>query len=196
MVHWQQFGERFRYSRESLLQFDDEQTELLKFVGLVSAVSDLASFPPPSSRIIHTKTQARLVSVQDLWLCSVLKLWFAFVAFFLQVSFSIFLTLRFVIFRKYSSDFSNRLVSILHGIFALTYSTYLMNWSAPFAEVGRATHPIEVSTFSFPFPAPLVSKSDPCFFFCFSGGGKFLSGQGSGLQSWLLHIRLFRLPRD
>ena len=47
MVHWQQFGERFRYSRESLLQFDDEQTELLKFVGLVSAVSDLASFPLP-----------------------------------------------------------------------------------------------------------------------------------------------------
>ena len=50
---------------------------------------------------------------------------------------ALYLVLRLVVFRRYSSDFSNRWISILHGIVAAVYSAALVDWSAPFAAIGR-----------------------------------------------------------
>lgn len=86
-----------------ILDFDEEQVELLTFVGHVAAVS-----------------------------------------------FALYLFLRLIVLRKFSSDFSNRLVSIVHGLVALAYSAYLVKWSQPFAEVGRESSSLEVRSL---FPA-------------------------------------------
>ena len=50
------------------------------------------------------------------------------------IGLTLFLVLRFVFLRHLSADFSNRVVSIMHNFVALSYSAYLVNWSAPFAE--------------------------------------------------------------
>ena len=66
------------------------------------------------------------------------------------IGLTLFLVLRFVFLRHLSADFSNRVVSIMHNFVALSYSAYLVNWSAPFAEVGRALSPMEVRRMSRP----------------------------------------------
>ncbi|QDZ22173.1 TLC domain-containing protein [Chloropicon primus] len=83
------------------------------------------------------------------------------------VGFTLFMVLRFVFLRHLSADFSNRCVSILHNFVALAYSVYLVNWSDPFADVGRASTPLEAKAlaislgyFSYDFLVCLFIEDD------------------------------------
>mmetsp|Transcript_13065 Transcript_13065/g.32816 ORF Transcript_13065/g.32816 Transcript_13065/m.32816 type:complete len:157 (-) Transcript_13065:665-1135(-) len=55
-----------------------------------------------------------------------------------------FLVLRGVLFRKRSSDFSNRIVSIVHGVSIVVLTAMLVDWQDPFARVGRESNAQEV----------------------------------------------------
>mmetsp|Transcript_13064 Transcript_13064/g.32812 ORF Transcript_13064/g.32812 Transcript_13064/m.32812 type:complete len:240 (-) Transcript_13064:318-1037(-) len=60
-----------------------------------------------------------------------------------------FLVLRGVLFRKRSSDFSNRIVSIVHGVSIVVLTAMLVDWQDPFARVGRESNAQEAKALAF-----------------------------------------------
>ena len=63
------------------------------------------------------------------------------------------------IFRKFSADFANRFVSIVHAIVAFVLSCRAVNWADPFGGVGGPNTPEQV--WRPPRPRPLRTPSAP-----------------------------------
>ena len=57
---------------------------------------------------------------------------------------ALFFVSRFVLFRRFSADFANRVVSIIHALLAIVLSWGAVNWSDPLGNVGGPNSPEQV----------------------------------------------------
>ena len=86
---------------------------------------------------------------------------------------ALFFFCRFVLFRRYSADFANRCVSIVHALVAIALSAAAVNWADPMGNVGGPNTPEQASgsTLSFPHLHPHLFfrrrlRCNKCYYGC------------------------------